>query len=591
MNNLLTNLKLKTQLTIVLVIVLAVSMILTLTGYWGISAVDSSFEKLSGDILTSSNSMLKMQVYQTEVAQELRELALIEDDSLIPQYSSTLNTLFADIEAEYAVLESSYTGDSSYFTNYTSALETWLTTGFQIKSMLEQGNREEGIAMIFEFCIPQLDATKVASNDLLAVIDAELDKITQEGEFTNFIVLIVLFAVNVVAWIILLVVILKLRVSITKPLSEITEVAEQMSDGNLNVSINYESENEIGKLANSMRSMIDTLNHYISDISRAMTEFADGNLNLSPETEFKGDFTQLSDSISKAIISLNDTLSHISLSSDQVSSGSEQVSSSAQALSQGAVEQASAVEELASTINDISSQVKQNADNANLANRRVSEVGSEISESSKNMEEMILAMADITKSSADIARIIKTIEDIAFQTNLLALNAAIEAAQAGSAGKGFAVVADEVRQLASKSSAASKDTSVLIEASQKAVERGAKLVDETSKSLQQVVAGSKEVIETISKISEASSSQAEAISQITIGIDQISAVVQTNSATAEESAAASEELSGQSQLLKNMVDKFNLIAGDNSFLTNNNNYHQANRSGSTSFNSSPSDKY
>lgn len=216
------------------------------------------------------------------------------------------------------------------------------------------------------------------------------------------------------------------------------------------------------------------------------------------------------------------------------------------------------MEELAATINEISNQVKSNAENAHNVNKLADDVGLKMTESNQQMQTMIEAMKEISSSSSEIGKIIKTIEDIAFQTNILALNAAVEAARAGEAGKGFAVVADEVRNLASKSAEASKNTAVLIESSILAVEKGTKIADETAHTLLESVEGAQKVTRTIDQISKASEEQASSISQITQGIDQISNVVQTNSATAEESAAASEELSGQAQILKGLISQFKL---------------------------------
>lgn len=346
--------------------------------------------------------------------------------------------------------------------------------------------------------------------------------------------------------------------SISRPVIEVEQAAIEMAKGNYDINLTYESFDETGSLADSMRQMIATTKSIILDTSRGLTEIADGNFDVSPQVKYIGVFGGIENALAKIITDLSRTMSLIKVSSEQVSSGSKQVSSGAQALAQGAAEQASTVQELSASINEVTVQIKENALNAASASSTVSSVGETIRTSNEQMSEMMGAMSDISASSSQISKIIKTIEDIAFQTNILALNAAVEAARAGAAGKGFAVVADEVRNLATKSSEAAKQTNVLIEGSVKSVGNGVKIANETAKSLSEVVSGAQQITDLITKISQASAEQSNSISQINLGIDQIASVVQTNSATSEESAAASEELNGQSNIMKDMVSVFRL---------------------------------
>lgn len=234
------------------------------------------------------------------------------------------------------------------------------------------------------------------------------------------------------------------------------------------------------------------------------------------------------------------------------------MSTASQALSQGSVEQTGAVEELEGTIRCVTQSVKQTAQNAQRAREQVGGMSRQLAEGNQKMQEMIAAMGEISDSSNEIGKIIKTIEDIAFQTNILALNAAVEAARAGTAGKGFAVVADEVRSLAAKSAEASQSTSALIGRSITAVNQGTQIADATARQLENVVKGAHGIEETINGIAADAQTQAGAVEQIQDQIGQITSVVQSNSATAEESAATSRELSAQANVLKQLVKTFRL---------------------------------
>ena len=344
------------------------------------------------------------------------------------------------------------------------------------------------------------------------------------------------------------------------PLQGIALAGKAVAEGNFDVKVSYDRQDEIGDLAAAIQSVMQHVQEIISDLSDKLSELAKGNFRVSLENaeQYPGAYLPLLNSLQEISNDLNKTMAEIKTSAREVNAGAEQVSSGAQGLSQGATEQASSIEELSATVNDISEHIKKTAENTRLANTEAQNAGKEVSHSDKQMQQMKAAMENINQKSGEISKIIKTIDDIAFQTNILALNAAIEAARAGVAGKGFAVVADEVGNLAQKSANAAKDTTMLIEETLQAVEQGTVLADSTAESLQRVVTGASKVTELVNQIAEASVEQSRAVEQVSTGIDQISSVVQSNTATAEESAAASEELSGQANILNELVGRFQL---------------------------------
>ena len=344
------------------------------------------------------------------------------------------------------------------------------------------------------------------------------------------------------------------------PLLGIALAGKAVAEGNFDVKVSYDRQDEIGDLAAAIQSVMQHVQEIISDLSDKLSELAKGNFRVSLENteQYPGAYRPLLNSLQEISNDLNKTMAEIKTSAKEVNAGAEQVSSGAQGLSQGATEQASSIEELSATVNDISEHIKKTAENTRLANTEAQNAGKEVSHSDKQMQQMKAAMENINQKSGEISKIIKTIDDIAFQTNILALNAAIEAARAGVAGKGFAVVADEVGNLAQKSANAAKYTTMLIEETLQAVEQGTVLADSTAESLQRVVTGTGKVTELVNQIAEASVEQSRAVEQVSTGIDQISSVVQSNTATAEESAAASEELSGQANILNELVGRFQL---------------------------------
>ena len=258
--------------------------------------------------------------------------------------------------------------------------------------------------------------------------------------------------------------------------------------------------------------------------------------------------------IAKVIEGLTSSSQHVALASAEVSSAS-------QSLAEGSSEQAAELQEASASMEEMASMTKQNADNANQANVLMGETSGIVNQANQSMTELNASMKEISVASEQTAKIIKTIDEIAFQTNLLALNAAVEAARAGEAGAGFAVVADEVRNLAMRAAEAAKNTASLLEGTVKKIKIGSDMVAKTNEDFGKVASGAKKVGGLVDEIAAASREQAQGIEQINIAITEMDRVVQQNAANAEESAKASEGMNVQAEQMKNFVDHLVALVG------------------------------
>ena len=261
------------------------------------------------------------------------------------------------------------------------------------------------------------------------------------------------------------------------PLKEASTTLGELAQGNLNTGMTGHYQGDFTQIKNDMNQTIQTLKRYVEEITHTLTAVGAGDLTPEITSDYQGDFLAIKHALNEITSGLSQTLSEINIAADQVEIGSRQISDGGQALSQGTTEQASAIEQLNASVSEVANETKQNAVNANTANELTLTVKNHAVAGNDQMQLMVGAMNDINRSSQEISKIIRVIDDIAFQTNILALNAAVEAARAGQHGKGFAVVAEEVRTLAARSAEAARETTEMIEGSIEKVDTGSKIAD------------------------------------------------------------------------------------------------------------------
>lgn len=508
------------------------------------------------DVNVADQAVKICRINVNAAARNIREMALNEDTSSYDNYEQTVKRLLSEVDSELQILKKTEVLSDENYEEYATALSDWGEIGYSIMEEIKNGDDENATDAILNDCTPALNkAVEIA---------IKLDELTDEESSETVRNMVVCTVAGFVVIIVCLVFAFTLtrktskRVleTILEPLHAIEDVAMELTEGNLHSTLEYHSDDEIGKLAHSMRKSIRILGTYVDDIDRSMKLFSEGNFDVHPEVEWRGDFVGILNSFMAFQASMAGTIKGIQNVSNEVSGAAEQVASSSNDLADGATNQAAVVEELTATVTGVSEQVEKNSQSAKEISVKVDELGNAISESNGKMHEMVDSMHEISEASKEIDKIITTINEIASQTNLLALNASIEAARAGEAGKGFAVVANQVNVLADQSAQAAKESATLIETSVKAVEKGMVIAGQTAAQLEEVAENSKLITTEVTNIAETLETQTTEIKQINEGIEQINDVVQTNSATSEECAAASQEMSSEAESLREMIRKF-----------------------------------
>lgn len=559
MNKILQNAPMKQKLKMVIRNIILSFIAAVLITFIGSTLIKNNFQSFYETTYVKSGLVKDISENVQQIAKDVLYATNTDDEALTAERmenaAAGVEAVGTNAEALLGMLNSE---------DLTNRLKTSLSTFDQAKehvlALASANQNTEALSSYDTEYAPALETLETVLAEIDEAIDAEARSKFLSSQYLALVVTIIVVLLTIGCIFLSNFLSNSLVKNITVPIAELETAAENISKGNLNITIEHSADDEMGHLAGAFRQTCENLQMVISDIKYMMEELKAGNFLVTSKCPeyYVGDFKGILTDLTAMISHLSMVLGQISTASDQVALGSSQLETSAQSLAEGATEQAGAVEELTATIENVTSEAQNSADYARSAFEKAAEYRRQANVGNQQMEELTSAMERINNASQEIENIIAEIEDIASQTNLLSLNASIEAARAGEAGRGFAVVADQIGKLAASSGESAVRTRDLIQKSLEEVSAGTQMAERTKGALEQIVEGVNVLADAAKHSSDTSAAQVATMEQVEQGIEQISGVVQSNSAAAQETSATSEELSAQAANLSELVGKFRL---------------------------------